>query len=201
VRDAAVASPTGGQLDVFALDADGRIWHQRRGSLRGRGHSWSVRQVIDSSFPWQVIDDAPEASAMAAVSHEENCQTLVAATDDGVKINSWHHKDGWIGWHPLSEDTATDIACSSSEPGQADFFTLGADGTIAHCARSQAGDWTRWTDVPGPGGTVTAITATAPRGRPPGLTVLTSEGMARSAGGGMLFGDGRGGPGRPSRLR
>jgi hypothetical protein len=170
VRDVAVASPAAGQLDVFALDADGRIYH-RHASVRGRDCSWS---------PWERIE-SPEASVIAAVSHGEHDLALVAATDDGVQVNPWVRRK-WFGWQQLSPSTATDIACSSFEQGQFDVFTLGADGTIAHRAYTDAAHWTGWSRVPGPGEKITAITATAPAGQHPGLVALTSDGIAHYAG-------------------
>jgi hypothetical protein len=170
VRDAAVASPAAGQFDVFALDGDGRVLHRHRGPARGKDRPWTA---------WRVIE-APQATAIAAASHKEHCVTLLAATGDGVRINSWDHKGAMVGWQSLSGTAATDIACSSFEPGHADFFALGADGAIAHRAVSQERDWTPWTGVPGPGPgkTVTAITTLAPVGQHPGIAALTTDGTA-----------------------
>jgi hypothetical protein len=168
VRDVAVASPAPGQLDVFALDGDGRICHRRLDSVQGRDPNWS---------PWREIP-APPAAAIAAVSHDENCQTLMAAADSGVQVNSWHRRDGWIGWHPLTRSRATDIACSSSAPGQLDFFTLRTDAIIAHRSRARTGDWSSWERMPGPDGKATAITSASAGGQHAGLAALTAKGIA-----------------------
>jgi hypothetical protein len=184
VLDAALSLPAAGQLDLFALDADGRICRRRLRPGRWLGQNWS---------PWEEVPAPKErASALAAASDQADCQALAVVVDGEVQANIWQRREGWSGWSRPGprpsraragdgpgQPEAVGIACASPVPGQLDLVTLARDGQVRHCAwTARPRGWSGWAGTAGPGSRVTAIAAAPAGDRRVAVAALAADGTA-----------------------
>jgi len=175
--DVACSSFVDGHFEVFALDANGAIWH----SWWWDDPGWS---------PWEQMD-APRLTAITAGSHDERHQELFAITTDGRLVNRW----SWLAnddtpnartpahwsnnWHefagPLPGDSRpVDVACSSFVDGHFEVFALDANGAIWHSWWWDDPGWSPWERMDAP--RLTAITAGSHDERHQELFAITTDG-------------------------
>jgi Protein kinase domain len=159
-------------VNVFALDADGKIWKNSRSG-------------------WRSVPVSRPANAIAACSFRDEDQLLLCVADGAVSVASYESQSGTASglptWPHAPAVRVVDIACLSLAADHQEAFALDADGTIWHSRsgpppRSGPGQsssmapWTAWARVEGTPANATAIAAASQPGgdRSRGTLLLTT---------------------------
>ncbi|HTU76738.1 MAG TPA: protein kinase [Trebonia sp.] len=141
-------------VNVFALDADGKIWKNSRSG-------------------WKGVPVSRPVNAIAACSFRNEDQLLLCVADGAVSVASYEAQSGAASSLPAWPHAATvrvvDIACLSLAADSQEAFALDADGNIWHTRSSPpapgpgrpatVAPWAAWTRIEGTPANVTAIAA------------------------------------------
>jgi hypothetical protein len=150
-------------VNVFALDADGKVWKNSRSG-------------------WKGVPVGRPANAIAACSFRNEDQLLLCVADGVVSIAHYETQSGAVTTLPTWQNTpgvrVVDIACLSLAAHHQEAFALDADGSVwasrslppARSGPDQppaAAPWTPWTRVEGTPASVTAVAAGSQSGSDP----------------------------------
>ncbi|WP_404392714.1 hypothetical protein [Humibacillus xanthopallidus] len=120
-----------GEIDVFAVGQDGRVYTAWFHPPQG----WQG---------WQPVPHGTfaQGTPVAVVSDQPGWLDLFAVGQDGRVYTAWFHPpQGWQGWQPVLHGTfaqGTPVAAISARPGQIDLFAVGQDERV----------WTAWFAAP-----------------------------------------------------
>jgi hypothetical protein len=142
-------------VNVFALDADGKIWKNSRSG-------------------WIGVPVSRPAKAIAACSYRDKDQLVLCVADGAVSVAHYDTQSGAASslpaWQGAPAVRVMDVACLSLAADHQEAFALDADGNIWHArslppAHSGPGQpsalapWMAWTRIEGTPADVTAIAA------------------------------------------
>jgi len=149
-----------GELDVFMIDGQGRVWH-RWWLASGGWRAWGLLGLPDD-----VGGCGPVAAAAAA----GRLHILVMDCDQQLVYRYWSSSTGWVAWGAMagpSPGVCWFPGAGGRFTGHVDFVVIGCDGNIWHRTFSN-GVWSGW----------------ANRGRPPvlGGVDLTADIDGRTSG-------------------
>ncbi|WP_345539849.1 hypothetical protein [Phytohabitans rumicis] len=160
VRSIAVTSRNAGNLDVFNVGDNGRVftswWYQ--------GSDWAGGRAIGGFFP----PDAP----VAAISKSPNSIDLFVTGNDGRVYTSWWYEgQDWSGvndnWRPIGGffPPGAPITVASRHAGNLDLFVTGNDGRVYTSWWYEGQDWSgvndNWRSIGGffPAGAPISVTS------------------------------------------
>jgi hypothetical protein len=146
----AAASRAPGNLDLFVIGFDNRVWTTFWNSASGWNGEW-----FQIPAP-QVFDH--EKQHIAAVSRAPgNLDLFVIGFDNRVWTTFWNDAAGWNGeWFPIPAPQVFDrerqqIAAVSRAPGNLDLFVIGFDNHVWTTFWNDAVGWNgEWFPIPGP---------------------------------------------------
>jgi serine/threonine protein kinase len=149
-------------VNVFALDADGKVWKNSRSG-------------------WLKVPVSRPASAVAACSFHNEDQLLLCVADGAVSVAHYESQSGAASslpaWPYAPAVRVVDIACLSLAAHHQEAFALDAGGNVWHSRSlpptrsgpgqqsaapgqpSAAAPWTAWTRIEGAPANVTVIAA------------------------------------------
>ncbi|CAN5395068.1 hypothetical protein BH09ACT7_BH09ACT7_03720 [soil metagenome] len=144
----AAVSRTPGNLDLFVIGFDNRVWTTFWPSANGWNGDWFP-------LPGQAVFDH-EKQQIAAVSRAPgNLDLFVVGFDNRVWTTFWNDATGWnADWFPLPGQAVFDhvtqrIAAVSRAPGNLDLFVIGFDNRV-WTTFWNAGGWNGdWFPLPG----------------------------------------------------
>jgi serine/threonine protein kinase len=152
-----------GPVNVFALDADGKIWKNSRSG-------------------WLNVPVSRPANAIAACSFRDEDQLLLCVADGAVCVAHYDTQSGAASslpaWQNASAVRVVDIACLSLAADHQEAFALDEDGNIWHSRSvpptssgpgqpSAVAPWIAWARIEGTPANVTAIAAGSQPGSDP----------------------------------
>jgi hypothetical protein len=142
-------------VNVFALDADGKVWKNSRSG-------------------WRCVPASRPVGAIAACSFRNEAQLLLCVADGTVTVANYETRNGPAGsppaWQNAPAARVVDIACLSLAADHQEAFALDADGNVWHSRSvpptrpgpgqpSAAASWTAWARMEGTPANVTAVAA------------------------------------------
>lgn len=169
VIDLAFSSNIADALEIYALDAEGRIRHRWWRRDRGWSRDWTP---MDTPHGRRV-------TAIAAGSYADYHQELFAIVDGEIWHRWWWRNDGWSSWRQQAAvgRYAAGIAVSTLKEGHIEVFALSHAGQLRHRWYWAGHGWSGWQDFPVPGGSrLIAITAASNSPRHQEIFGLKSSG-------------------------
>jgi hypothetical protein len=144
-----------GQLDVFAVSKDGRMyqawWHD--------GANWSALVPIGGFFP--------AGAPVAAVARmPEHLDVFAVGNDGHMYMSWWQQGQDWSGVHDNwlllggAFPPGASVAAVARLPGQLDVFAVGTDGRMYHAWWHDGANWSTFVPIGGffpPGAPCSAV--------------------------------------------
>ena len=148
-QQVAAVSRAPGNLDLFVIGFDNRIWSTFWNDTGGWNGDWFP-------LPGQAVFDR-ERQQVAAVSRAPgNLDLFVIGFDNRIWSTFWNDTGGWNGdWFPLPGQAVFDrerqqVAAVSRAPGNLDLFVIGFDNRIWSTFWNDSGGWNGdWFPLPG----------------------------------------------------
>ena len=148
-QQVAAVSRAPGNLDLFVIGFDNRVWSTFWNGQAGWNGDWFP-------LPGQAVFDR-ERQQVAAVSRASgNLDLFVIGFDNRVWSTFWNDQAGWNGdWFPLPGQAVFDrerqqVAAVSRAPGNLDLFVIGFDNRIWSTFWNDQAGWNGdWFPLPG----------------------------------------------------
>ena len=130
-----------GQLEVFRLDDDGRLYHKWRKESNG---AWSMWCSLDGSL-WPglsvVNDTAGKMEVFGIDRFTGNLEQIQQLADNGSDWSSWRNLGGKFG---------PSVAAECNANGRIQVFAVdAATHRVKHIEQTANGSWSPWTDLGG----------------------------------------------------
>jgi len=162
----AIAFNASSRLEVFALGADGSLWHAWE--LEAGGATWS---------PWYSLGGGPANQIVVAADGNQllSVFALVGGTVQWISQASGT-ATGWNTWAPIGAQALSRLVVGTNTSGILELFGVGADdGALWHSYQdgANASTWSTWESL---GGGVDGTTALVD------LAVVTTQGVSGAGG-------------------
>ncbi|WP_433784128.1 hypothetical protein ACQPX6_28485 [Actinomycetospora sp. CA-101289] len=148
-QQVAAVSRAEGNLDLFVVGFDNRVWTQYWTDAGGWNTDWTV-------LPGGAVFDRDKQQVAAVSRAEGNLDLFVVGFDNRVWTQYWTDAGGWnTDWTVLPGGAVFDrdkqqVAAVSRAEGNLDLFVVGFDNRVWTQYWTDAGGWnTDWTVLPG----------------------------------------------------
>lgn len=145
----AAVSRAAGNLDLFIIGFDNRVWSTFWSDLHGWHGDWFL-------LPGKAAFDHEKQHIAAVARSHNNLDLFVLGFDNRAWSTSWSTANGWHSdWFPLPGNAVFDhekqqLTVVAREPGNLDLFALGFDNHAWSTFWSDTGGWSNdWFPLPG----------------------------------------------------